>query len=80
MPFFDIKYAITFSWDDREDIIKEGKRTFEADSENDAYDVVEDKWEFSMESDWVNCSDIDFRSLSCINLDIIEVKEVQETE
>jgi hypothetical protein len=78
MPNYKVKYRVTFSWVEKEDIARNGEDIFEADSVEDAYEVVENDWVDAIESDWVDCSDLDLVSLSCTDLDIITVKEIED--
>jgi hypothetical protein len=55
---FEVKYKVTVTYtDDKEDYVETGETTVEAESIDDAWDVVQEDWDDSMESDWVEDPD-----------------------
>lgn len=76
MPSFEIKYTVTFDFDDdRPSVKRSGSESVVGDSAQEVEDLFLSEWEDADESELVDTTDIDISEISNACLDINEVIE-----
>jgi len=88
MAEYKVEYTVTFDFknkDTKEEFIKTASdwQTVDADSEDEANEIIDKDWEDALEDDWVSVPEEFFDDdyyCSCTNLDVDSITLVEPDE